>query len=54
MIKHKGNRSIERYKARLVILGSTQTESIDFIETFAPVEKMVTVRTLLSVSSAQN
>lgn len=51
-IKYSANGPIEQYKARLVILGNIQQESPDFIKTFAPAAKMVTVRTLLSVASA--
>lgn len=42
-IKHKADGTVERYKARLVVLGNTRTKGIDFKETFAPVVKMVTV-----------
>lgn len=40
---------IERYKARLV--RNTHVEGLDFLETFAPVAKIVTIRTLLYVAA---
>lgn len=53
-IKRKSNGSIERYKARLIILGNTQVEGLDYHEIFAPIAKMFTVRTLLIVAAARN
>ena len=48
--KYKSDGSIERHKARLVVLGNRQIEGTDYMETFAPVAKMDYVRLFLSVA----
>ncbi|GJU43198.1 ribonuclease H-like domain-containing protein [Tanacetum coccineum] len=53
-IKYHSNGSVERYKARVVAKGFNKKEGIDYKETYAPVAKMVTVRTLLVVAITQN
>jgi hypothetical protein len=50
-VKQNPDGKVERYKSRLVARGYSQTYGIDYDETFAPVEKMSTVRILISCAT---
>lgn len=52
--KFDKNGQVERYKARLVARGYTQVEGIDYKETFCPVIKSKSIRTLLAFSVEQD
>ncbi|GKC13559.1 ribonuclease H-like domain-containing protein, partial [Tanacetum coccineum] len=47
--KFHDDRTLSRYKARLVANGSSQQLGVDFDETFSPVIKSVTIHTVLSL-----
>jgi Reverse transcriptase (RNA-dependent DNA polymerase) len=50
-VKQNPEDRVERYKARMVAKWYSQTYDIDYDETFAPVAKMSTVRTLVSLAA---
>jgi hypothetical protein len=53
LFRHKltSDGSLDRYKARWVLRGFTQRSGVDYDETFSPVVKFATVRTVLSSPS---
>ncbi|KAK1432035.1 hypothetical protein QVD17_08921 [Tagetes erecta] len=48
--KFKPDGNLDRYKARLVVNGKSQTVGIDCADTFSPVVKPATIRTVLSIA----
>ena len=50
-IKHVVDGSIEKYKARFVARGFTKKEGIDYDETFAPVARYTTIKTIISCAA---
>nr|GEW23624.1 ribonuclease H-like domain-containing protein [Tanacetum cinerariifolium] len=52
--QHNADGSLNRYKARLVANGSSQLVGIDVDETFSPVVKPKTIRTVLSLAISRH
>jgi hypothetical protein len=50
-IKHASSGSVEKFKERFVARGITQKEGIDYEETFAPVARYTSIRTIIALAS---
>ena len=54
IVKLKSDGSLDRYKAQLVALRNQQEYGLDYEETFTPVAKITTVRTILAIASSKS
>lgn len=50
-VKYVADGSVEKYKAKFVAKGYAQKEGIDYEETFAPVARYTSIRTMISLAT---
>ena len=50
-VKHAADWSIEKFKARFVARGFSQVEGVDYEETFAPVARYTSIRSIISIAA---
>nr|XP_009792974.1 PREDICTED: uncharacterized protein LOC104239923 [Nicotiana sylvestris] len=53
-VKYKLSGEVKRYQARLVAKGYSQQAGLDYKETFSPVAKMVTIRSVVAVAASRH
>jgi hypothetical protein len=53
-IKHAVDSSIEKYKARFVARDFSQKEGVDYDETFSPVSRYTSIRTIFSITAVMD
>ncbi|XP_070010685.1 uncharacterized mitochondrial protein AtMg00820-like [Nicotiana sylvestris] len=53
-VRYKANGEVERFKARLVTKGFSQKEGLDYKETFSPVAKLVSVRSVITATASEH
>jgi hypothetical protein len=53
-VKMNADGTVDRYKAWLVVQGFSQKPHLDYTETFAPVAKFVSLRTVLALAAAED
>jgi len=50
-VKQAADGSVEKHKARFVARGFSQVEGIDYDETFAPIARYSSIRSMLALSA---
>ena len=53
-VKKDTNRSISKWKARLIACGFTQVYGVDYFEMFTPVTKLVLIQSILAIAACNN
>ncbi|KIK14931.1 hypothetical protein PISMIDRAFT_16919 [Pisolithus microcarpus 441] len=53
-IKRTATREVEKYKACLVAKGYSQVQGVDYDETYAPVTRLASLRTILAIAARNN
>jgi Reverse transcriptase (RNA-dependent DNA polymerase) len=53
-IKRKANSTILKYKAHLVAHGFTQIYSVDYFETYSPIMRLASFRTIIALTARNN
>jgi hypothetical protein len=51
-IKHAVDGSVEKYKARFVARGFSQVEGFNYDETFVPVARYTSIRTIIALAAS--
>jgi hypothetical protein len=49
--KYATNASIEKHKARFVVRGFSQVEGVDYDETFAPIARYTSIRSIIAIAT---
>jgi len=49
-VKHAADGSIEKFKARFMARGFSQVEGVDYEETFAPMARYTSIRSIISIA----
>ena len=52
--KMKSDRTIDKYKARLVVKGYRQKEGLDYFDTYSPVKRITSIRILIALAAVHD